>query len=87
MGRSQNYIMIRLINIRKSNNVIECDFYPEDSLEVGSVKVDVITEQVVSFTLPLGYEYCRQHVNHAKINLIGMKDQSEFQESILVKWY
>lgn len=57
--------MVRLKNIAIKDTAIECDIYPEDSAQAGWVSVDMESKKLIAFKLPAGYEYCRNHVEHA----------------------
>lgn len=79
--------MVKLVNLKRKNNIIECDLIPEDSLEFGHVIVDLGTEEVKGFTLPKGYEWCRNHINHARNKLIKLAGDKNLPEEYLVMWY
>ncbi len=51
--------MIRLLNIKRIGNIIECDYIPEDAEISTSIEYDVQSETFIKFSNPKGYEYCR----------------------------
>lgn len=79
--------MVRLKSIEKNNNIIECDFIPEDSKESGHISVKIGTKEIESYNLPSGYEWCRNHVEHAKNALLEMVSKEEITTEKLVMWY
>ena len=81
--------MVRLKNIRKNenDNIIECDIIPEDSTESGWVKVDLKSYEIINYKLPKGYEYCRNHVAHARKRLKELSKLDNLPENDLVMWY
>ena len=79
--------MVRLKNIERNNNIIECDIIPEDSVEYGHVTVNVISGDIESYRLPEGYENRINHVSFAKRALLEMADDLEFPKEKLVMWY
>lgn len=48
--------MIRLRNIKKHNNIYECDILPEDSNNPEHIAVNINTGKIEKYMLPLGYE-------------------------------
>lgn len=79
--------MVRLKSIEKNNNIIECDLIPEDSKESGHVSVKIDTNEIDSFRLPIGYEWCRNHVEHAKNALLEMVKNNAIPKEKLLMWY
>ncbi|MDO4272700.1 MAG: hypothetical protein Q4D16_03450 [Eubacteriales bacterium] len=79
--------MVKLKNIKKNNATIECDIYPEDSKQSGHVTVALDSRTVSGYSLPNGYEWCRNHVNHAKTALIELLEAEDLPTEYLVKWY
>lgn len=58
--------MIELKNIKIDGNIVKCEIYPEDSRTSGHIEVDVSEDKIIDFTLPPGYEWCKNHLEHAK---------------------
>ena len=79
--------MVRLKNIMKSSSFIECDIIPEDSSQSGHIVVDFISEEIKESSLPDGYEWCRNHVTHAKNKLIELSTKENIPDEKLVMWY
>lgn len=79
--------MVKLINIKKVDSIVECDIIPEDSRESGHILVNLESGELKDFFLPKGYEWCRNHVNHAKNNLIKLAGEGDLPEEYLVMWY
>lgn len=63
--------MLRLKNIEIDNNIISCEIFPEDSVQSGKLKVDINSQDIISYTLPAGFEWCKSHVHHAKKYLLS----------------
>lgn len=78
--------MIRLKNIVKNSNVIQCQIMPEDSKEYGELKVYLSTESF-DYTLPNGYDWCENHVYHAKQALIEMAKSNTIVKEKTIMWY
>ena len=81
--------MIKLKNMKIENNIIECDIFPEDSKENGYIKVDTESGVIENYSLPVGFEYCKNHVYKARDYLIKhIKDISTIpiHEKIIL-WY
>ena len=78
--------MLTLRNIKRTNNIIEADFYPENENVYGHVVVDLDTEDIISYTQAKGYEHSTCPT-HALYELLRMKDLKEFPEKRVVLWY
>lgn len=79
--------MVRLKNIKKNNSVVECDIIPEDSTDSGHIVVNLDSGELEDFSLPTGYEWCTNHVNHAKNKLITLVKEEYLPKEKLVMWY
>lgn len=78
--------MITLKNIKKSNDVIECEIIPEDSGETGYMIVRLDTKEIENVRLPKGYEWCRNHIGHAKTALLEISKYDDIPKEKLVMW-
>ena len=58
--------MIELKNIKIDGNIVKCEIYPEDSKTSGYIEVDVLDNKIINCVLPCGYEWCKNHLEHAK---------------------
>lgn len=81
--------MIKLENIRIDGNSVKCDIIPEDSETSGSLEVDANTNEIISYVLPKGYEYCTMHVAHARFYIDDNVDKIKNKEitSKIIMWY
>ena len=80
--------MIRLKNIEKNNNILECDIFPEDSKIYGHIKVNLVSKEIDDYTLPKEYEWCRNHVVHAQKALLELAVSKEpLPKNKLIMWY
>lgn len=58
--------MVKLKNIKIDGNTVKCDIFPEDSEERGLLEVDISENKIINYVLPTGYEWCENHLAHAK---------------------
>lgn len=79
--------MIKLDNITIKENIIMCDIYPEDSIKKGILKVDFTTKEILEYTLPENYEYCKNHISHAKNFLLEMIESGTILKTKTIMWY
>lgn len=79
--------MVKLLNIKKNDNIIECDIMPEDSSKKGHLVVDISSEDILEYTLPADYEWCINHVHHAKRFLLRLKTSNDIPDERLIMWY
>lgn len=75
--------MIRLENIREKDDIVKCDFYPENSKNAGTLKFSRKNNSVEA-CYPKGYEYCTSHVNHA---LRFLKSNFDLPTQHTIMWY
>ena len=87
MIRRRAYSMVRLKNIEINGSTIECEIYPEDSKCPGHISIGKEEFKVLKYDLPPGYEWCINHVNHAKNSLVDMAKSGELSKEKLVMWY
>lgn len=78
--------MIRLENIVISDNIIKCDIFPEDSKENGTLEIDM-HKIVVSFSLPKDYEWCKNHIEHAKKHLRDIYRTKKIPKEKIIMWH
>lgn len=78
--------MIKLKNIKIDDKLAVCDIIPEDSTEKGFIEVNLETQEVINFSLPKGYEWCKNHISHAVNALIQMAVSGNVQDSVIM-WH
>ncbi len=79
--------MVTLKNIRRNNDIIECDFYPEDSTLPGHMIVNLDSGDITSVSLPEGYENTFSYTVHAHNGLVELSKKEKLPEQWLVMWY
>ncbi len=80
--------MILLKNFRLRNGNVEADIYPEESSAAGLLVVNP-KGGIIEHFLPRGYEYCENHVAHARWFISKNYDKivnGEITEKIIM-WY
>ncbi len=79
--------MIKLKNIVIDGKKISCDIIPEDCKEKGYMQVDIEKNDVEEVVLPAGYEWCKNHVQHAKQYLLNaFSSQKEIPKEKTLMW-
>ena len=79
--------MVRLENIVIGDVSAWCDIYPEDCTQPGRIGIDVENGELLEYSLPTGYEWCRNHVNHARRALIKAVKAEKMPVQMLAMWY
>ena len=80
--------MIRLKNIVIENNVAKCDIFPENSIENGTIEIDLAQNDITSAVLPKGYEWCKMHLEHTKNYLSELyKSKFKIPDEKIIMWY
>lgn len=79
--------MVKLKNIRIDDNIACCDIYPEDSKTNGTLEVNIKNEDILKYSLPEGFEWCSNHLYHAKDALVKMVSEQEIPKEKTIMWY
>lgn len=86
--------MVLLKNVKRTNNIIECDYYPEGGESFGHVVIDVNKHDFVKSKCIMTKEdlHTRSYFNHALIKLMKISEseefeKGEFQNGYPVWWY
>lgn len=67
--------------------MIECDFYPEDSVLPGHMVVNLSSGDVANVFLPEGYENTFSYTVHTHNGLMELSQKEELPEKWIVMWY
>ena len=83
--------MVIVKNIKKDNNIISCDYVPEDSEYVGHIVVNLESEDIIEHKnsgFP-GVLFFKDdaYALHAKTKLLEISDNKVFDEPVTVMWY
>lgn len=75
--------MIILRNVKKSGNIIECDYYPENGASLGHVAIDIDKKEFVESKCIMTKEdeYTRSYYNHATIKLMKISKSDDFKNN------
>ena len=78
--------MITLKNVRKENDMILADYFPEDSKVSNEIKINVKT---LEFTGELVGYYLESkgHLGHARMTLRKMAEGKEPIQDTTIMWY
>ena len=56
-------------------------------MQSGHIVVDVISDEIKECIYPDGYEWCKNHVIHAKNKLIELSTKDSIPDEKLVMWH
>lgn len=86
--------MVLLKNVKKTNNIIECDYYPEGGESFGHVVIDVNKHDFVKSKCIMASEdeNTRFYYNHAASKLMKISKTDDFKNDnfkseYMVAWY
>ena len=79
--------MLRLINIKRNNIFIEADYIPEDSDEIGYVKVDWNKKEILDSRLTSFDDNIATYRRHAFSTLLKLANKDVLPERYPVAWY
>lgn len=77
--------MITLKRIKRENNIIEADYYPEDSKECGYFKLNTDNGNILEFKSAEGYG--KVTASHAKRELLRIAKLESLPEEKTIMWY
>lgn len=80
--------MVRIFNIRENDNVVSCNYTPEDSNLEGYVEVDKTTYEIKDVKYS-EYEYGKKmYVSHVREKISEIiNSQKSFPNEITAIWY
>lgn len=79
--------MIKLKNFTVNNAIVRCEIQPEDCTSKGISEIDIVNKTIVNYTLPSGYEWCINHLHHAKHYILDTyKSTAEFPLEKILIW-
>lgn len=79
--------MLRLENIKESNSIVTCDFYPEDCTQPGRLVLDVLKGEVVEVNYPEGYEDTKYYIYKALWWAQRAVNNNELPDKKRIVWY
>lgn len=79
--------MIVLKNITRTNSCIVCDAYVEDCKQAVHLSFDESKLVLGSYTLPNDYEWCINHIMHAKKYLVSIAGKPIESQTHTIMWY
>lgn len=79
--------MIKLKNIVIETNIAKSDIIPEDCKTNGEIEIDLSESKITNFVLPVGYEWCKKHLEYAKEYLIEIaKSKKDIPIEKTIMW-
>ena len=79
--------MIKLKEIKRSNNFITCLAFVEDAPNGIKLSFDEQKKQLNNEPLPKGYEYCEEHLAHADLYLESLVGKEITNRERTIMWY
>lgn len=79
--------MVLLKNIKKINQIISCEYYPEGKCEKGVLKIDTNNNEVIELERSLEDEDIDMYIRHAKLKLIELAGKKKIPEEYCCAWY
>ena len=86
--------MVILRNLKRTDNIIESDYYPENGVSFGHVALDTDKKEFIESKCIMTKEdeYTRSYYNHAAIKLMKISKTADFKNNnfeseYMVFWY
>lgn len=87
-------IMVILKNVKRTDNIIECDYFPENGTSFGHVALDINKQDFVESKCIMADEdvNTRFYYNHAASKLMKISKTDDFKNNnfkseYMVAWY
>lgn len=78
--------MIYLKNVKKENNIISADYYPENSDKCSKVSLNIISGEFIGKLVGNDLE-TKSHLGQAKFALMDMRDGERKIKDCKIMWY
>lgn len=79
--------MLRLINVKRNNNIIEANYIPEGIDELGFIKIDLDSEEIID-NKDTSYDFPYQtFLIHAASALKAIANDKPFKDEYTHMWY
>ena len=87
--RSGERNMVKINNIVRNRDTIECDYYPEGKDKKGHVVVSLVTEDYVELEIVPEFEneHYKSYAAHAAYCLLELSTLDKIPEEYVVYWY
>lgn len=85
--RKQVGIMLKLLNLRKSNGIISAEYEPENSGEYGSISLEIKSGKVIEAKTSKLDSSFPIYLNHAVEALKKIRNEKELPKEKLIMWY
>ena len=69
--------MIKLKNIKINDKTIICNIIPEDCQNIGYLEINILEKNISNYSLPTGYEWCKNHIEHAKNYILNTLNKNK----------
>lgn len=83
--------MLKLINVKRDNNIMEADYIPEDSKEVGYIKINLNEndiENAIIDSKDTSYDkFYQSYLIQAYYVLKAIADKRPYKEEYIHLWY
>lgn len=78
--------MVVLKNIKRENNLIHADFFPEGDTK-GYLVLDIEQKRIIDYTPAEGYGDCRAALFYAQRRILRMVENHSLKEEAIEYWY
>lgn len=78
--------MVVLRNIKRNDNLIEADYFPENDNAKGHISVDTVKNEIIDLIKAKGYEHSSAPL-HAKNELLKLSAVEKLPQERTVMWY
>ncbi len=78
--------MLKLKNIKKDNDIISCDVFPEGDNQKGILKYDLLNKSIIELKMPNDYNYLAPYIVYAT-RYFDKTDLEKIPKEKTFMWY
>lgn len=81
--------MVILKNVKRTDNIIECDYFPENGTSFGHIALNINKKDFIESKCIMASEdeNTRFYYNHAASKLMKISKTDDFKSEYMVAWY
>lgn len=79
--------MLKLINVKRNDNIIEANYIPETSTEIGYIRMDLTSDKIIE-NHDTSFDECFQsYLIQASYALKAIADKQPYKDEYVHMWY
>lgn len=79
--------MLKLINVKRKNDIIEANYIPETSEEIGYIKMDLTSDEIIENHDTSFDKFLQTYLIQASYALKYIADKQPYEDEYVHMWY